>query len=99
MADLTQNQDFITQKNDDSITIDISKWQGKQETDITITDVVQFLAYEAPKEKELKNLAGISGDWQNLNQLVQDLIEYFKEVNPKELAEEAEKYGLTIEDE
>ncbi len=87
--------DYITHQDENSITIDVSKWQGKQETAITLQDLVEYFAYEANDDsKQLKNLAGIYGDWQNINKLAEEVLEYFKQNNREELNRKAQEYGI-----
>lgn len=89
-----QQPDYVTHSDENSITIDISKWQGKQEVNITIDDLIKFYATEAKEDKELKNLAGIYGDQTNINKLAEEATEYFKKTNWQELANKASKKGI-----
>lgn len=86
---------YILGNNTEKIEIDVNRWQGQQRREITISDLMEYYEKEASKtDSELRNLAGIYGDWRNIDNLANEVRQYFMRVNPEELKEEAKKRGL-----
>jgi len=77
------------------ITISVEDWQGRNNLKITIEDVVEYYVSQAGNiSSGMRTLAGHSGDWRPINELAEEVMEYFKLVNIKGLRTESERRGL-----
>ena len=72
-------------------------WQYPQRVKrVRIADVAKYFAFEAGNiTSGCRTLAGISGDWRCIDDIAQDCLEYFKQVNVEAMRREAKKLGLT----
>lgn len=71
-------------------------WQGPARTKrVRIDDVAVYYAREACSMSGCRTLAGIVGDWRQIDYIAQDCLEYFKEVNIEGMRRAARKQGLT----
>jgi hypothetical protein len=62
---------------------------------IRIADVANYFRYEAPNiSSGCRTLAGIVGDWRPIDNLAQDVLSYFKDVNVEGMRREGRKLGL-----
>ena len=86
---------YITANSKTSLTININDWQGKQEAKITIKAVIEYYKTQAPNiSSGLRCIAGVCGDWRNIDALAREALAYFKANNINELKREAKRQGL-----
>ena len=85
---------YIKDNSKKHITINVSDWQGDQTAKITIADVIEYYVSQAGNLSGMRCLAGIYGDWRNIDGLAKEALEYFKAVNAEELRREGKKRGL-----
>jgi len=70
-------------------------WQyPAREKKVRIEDVARYFAREAGSMSGCRSLAGITGDWRCIDIIANDVLEYFKVVNPEAMRREARKLGL-----
>lgn len=70
-------------------------WQyPRREKKIRIGDVAKYFAHQAGSMSGCRSLAGITGDWRCIDNIAQDVLEYFKQVNVIGLRRESRKLGL-----
>jgi len=87
--------EYIKDNGKNFITINVSDWQGDQTAKITIDDVVEYYKSQAGNiVSGARSIAGIFGDWRNIDALAKEALEYFKAVNMDELKKRAKKAGL-----
>jgi hypothetical protein len=61
---------------------------------IRIRDVAAYFRYQARSMSGCRTLAGITGDWRNIDHITHNCLEYFKDVNIEGMRREARKIGL-----
>ena len=62
---------------------------------ITIADVAEYFSTQARNiASGMRSLAGIHGDWRQIDYIAQDCLEYFKQVNAEGMRKAARKLGL-----
>jgi hypothetical protein len=62
---------------------------------IRIADVAKYFRYEAPNITcGCRTLAGIVGDWRPIDNIAQDCLAYFQQVNVEAMRREGLKLGL-----
>ncbi|MFH2076401.1 MAG: hypothetical protein ABIJ57_13830 [Pseudomonadota bacterium] len=61
---------------------------------IRVKDVAKYFRYEARSMSGCRTLAGIVGDWRPIDNIAQDVLSYFKNVNIVELRRESRRAGL-----
>ena len=70
-------------------------WQGPQRVKrVRLDDVAKYYAREAISMSGCRTLAGIVGDWRQIDYIAQDCLEYFKQVNVEGMRKAGRKYGL-----
>jgi len=71
-------------------------WQGPARVKrIRIDDVAKYYAREACNiTSGCRTLAGIAGDWRQIDYIAQDCLEYFKQVNIEGMRKAGRKLGL-----
>jgi len=71
-------------------------WQYPARTvRVRIADVARYFKTEARSMSGCRSLAGITGDWRNIDYIAQDCLEYFKEVNVEEMRRAGKREGMT----
>jgi len=61
---------------------------------IRIADVARYFAHEAGSMSGGRSLAGIFGDWRQIDAIAQDVLEYFKVANIEGMRQESRRLGL-----
>ena len=86
---------YIIANSKTSLTINVNDWQGKQEVKINIKDLIKYYVEQAPNiSSGLRCIAGLYGDWRNIDELAKEALAYFKANNIDELKREAKRQGL-----
>ena len=67
---------------------------GLKQLRVTIPDVAQYFAEEANSMSGCRTLAGLTGDWRNMDGLAQIALEYYKLTNIQAMRREGRKYGI-----
>jgi hypothetical protein len=63
---------------------------------VRISDVARYFRHEARSMSGYRTLAGIGGDWRQIDYIAQDCLEYFKQANRPALARESRKHGMEL---
>ncbi len=64
---------------------------------VTVKDVVYYYYKDARNiTSGCRSLAGMVGDWRQINELAEICFEYFKQVNRSALEKEGKKYRMTL---
>ena len=93
---MEQITDYMTLNDDNSLTINVSDWRGEQEIHVTIDDVVEYYLSQARNIMSgCRTLAGFTGDWRPIDNLAQECLDVFKEIDIDTLREKSIKRGLT----
>ena len=61
---------------------------------VRIKDIIRYFVTEARSMSGCRTLAGHTDDWRPIDNLVQEILSYFKSVNIDELRRESRKAGL-----
>jgi hypothetical protein len=61
---------------------------------IRLKDVIKYFRYEACSMSGCRTLAGITSDWRPIDNLAQEILSYFKDVNVEALRRESRRAGL-----
>jgi len=61
---------------------------------IRIGDVAKYFATQARSMSGMRSIAGIHGDWRPIDNIAQEMLEYFKDVNVEALRRESRRAGL-----
>ena len=70
-------------------------WQGPARTKrIRIGDVARYYAHEACSMSGCRSIAGIFGDWRQIDYIASDCLEYFKAVNIEGMRKAGRKFGI-----
>ena len=70
-------------------------WQYPARTKrVRIADVARYFKTEARSMSGCRTLAGITGDWRNIDYIAQDCLGYFKEVSVEALRRAARREGM-----
>lgn len=66
---------------------------------ITINDVIEYYHTQARNiTSGCRRLAGVVGDWRNIDYLAQECLYWFKCINKEMLRKEGKKRGMTLND-
>jgi hypothetical protein len=77
------------------VDVSVVDWKEvPQKIRVRIEDIVRYFAREARSLSGCRNLAGITGDWRPIENLAQEILSYFKDVNVETLRRESRKAGL-----
>ena len=73
-----------------------ANWQSPERTvRVRIADVAKYYAREACNiTSGCRTLAGIVGDWRQIDYIAQDCLEYFKRVNIEGMRKAGRKQGI-----
>ena len=64
---------------------------------IRLADVIKYYHSQAGDlTSGMRSIAGIHGDWRQIDYIAKDCLEYFKRVNRPELAREGRKFGMEL---
>ena len=86
---------WLVVKNPRTLIVTVNDWQGTQEHEVTIEDIVEYFASEARNILSgIRKLGNITGDWRQIDELAHFCHEIFKITAMKELRSAAKKYGL-----
>jgi len=70
---------------------------GKKKTRIGVNDIIYYYAYEARNlSSGCRTLAGIVGDWRNIDSLAKQCLEIYKVLKRDELQKIAHKFGMEL---
>lgn len=61
---------------------------------IRIRDVAAYFRYQARSMSGCRTLAGITGDWRPIDNIAQEILSYFQDVNIEGMRREARHLGL-----
>jgi hypothetical protein len=61
---------------------------------ITINDVIRYYREEAGSMSGCRSIAGLIGDWRNIDRLADECLGYFKMVNVDMLRREGKRVGM-----
>jgi hypothetical protein len=91
--DLREEIPFIISGTKKSLTLNVRDCFGSNKKQkVNIYDVLKYYAYEAGNLLSgMRTLAGIAGDWRNVDNLANICLSYFKQVNPESLKSECKK--------
>ena len=88
---------YIIGSDSKKVIIDVTKWQGEQRVTVTVREVIEYYKTEAINtENEMRTLGDITGHWKAIDNLAEDLLNYFKKNSPKWLESEAIRKGLKL---
>jgi len=86
---------YIVSNDRNNLEIDVNLYQGKQIANITIENVIEYYATQANNtDSQTRELAGIVGHWQNIDNIAREALDYFRAVNMDEVKKEANKRKL-----
>ena len=70
-------------------------WQGPARTKrIRIEDVARYYAHEARSMSGCRTIAGITGDWRQIDYIASDCLDHFKAVNIEGMRKAGRAFGL-----
>lgn len=89
-----QLPEFIQIKDDETLLVTHSDWQGSRTDEITMKDIIEHYAYEAPSMKTVRRIGSIMGDWRPIRDLAQIILDVFKMINIEKLRKISKEYDL-----
>ena len=77
------------------VDVNVVDWtEVPQKIRVRIEDVIRYFAKESCSLSGCRTLAGITGDWRPIDNLAQEILSYFRDVNVEALRRESRKAGL-----
>lgn len=77
------------------VDVNVLDWTEVPQTiRVRIKDIIRYFKRETRSFSGCRTLAGITGDWRPIDNLAQEILRYFKDVNVAALRRESRKAGL-----
>lgn len=85
---------YVKDAGKDFIVIVVTDSNGNKDLKITIEDMVRYIKEESDSKSGARTIAGHLGDWRRIEELANEVFDYFRLVNKEELKEEGIRQGL-----